>query len=184
MRAQIVLTACLSLAACGTTRAPLAGYTALVTGNAAASREAKARELDKDYQAALESCDTEMQTLQKNFSGSGRTELALAAVGIIAGSIVVPVLAAKAAVAKSAIAGWGGLSGATNAAQYTLQQKGASAAAGAAVYETLRKKIEAESLAYNNAQTDADRVKAINALSIACRYPPLPVVQPASQPIS
>jgi hypothetical protein len=188
MRTTAIAFVFLLLAGCGTTGSPLAEYRKLKSSGPDKTPTSLelSDALEKDYQAALATCDTQMAKLRTAFVGSDSVELGLAAVGIIAGSIVVPVLAAKAVVAKSAIAGWGGVSGATNAAQYALQQKGASAAAEAAVYEGLRVEIKTQTAAYSAAgsASDADRVKAINLLAIACRYPALPTVAPPEKSAS
>ena len=118
-----------------------------------------------------------MLALRDSFYGSGKTQISIATIGIIAGSIVVPALAAKAAAAKSAIAAWGGVSGAANAAQYTLQQNGVSGSQIGLVYEATRSEIKSASEAYSKATRNADRIVAINKLSIACRFPQLPAVE-------
>jgi shikimate 5-dehydrogenase len=125
-----------------------------------------------------------MTAAREKFEGSGKVELSVATIGIIAGSIIVPSLAAKASAAKSAIAGWGGVAGAANAAQYTLQQKGVSASRVAATYEETRREIKASAQAYAAATTNLQRAKAITSLSIACRYPQLPGADAPAPPAS
>ena len=182
--AILFVVVCCLLAACAQQRTPLASRNALLakTESRALPQDALQNALEEDFQAALKSCEERMASLRQNVIGSSRLELGLAAVGIVAGSIIVPVLAAKAAAAKSAIAGWGGLSGATNAAQYMLNEKGSSASAGAAVYEALRLEIREYSAAYNTAPDADAKATAVNGLAIACKFPPLPVFHATSAP--
>lgn len=170
-----VFGAAVFLGGCATGSAPTATYNALGVQERDDDQSSRAKTaLEEDFQRALAACDTQMGSLREAFSGSGRRELTLASVGILAGSIIVPTLAAQGGAAKSAIAGWGGLSGATNAAQYTLQQKGLSASRQAAAYESLRKEIQTAASDYAKATRNADRANAVSRLSIACRFPPLP----------
>jgi len=173
----------LAMAGCSTIKPPTATFSALDTAERTAdnSKNAKAA-LDDDFQRALELCDEKMIGMRDSFYGSGKTQIVIASVGIIAGSIVVPALAAQAAAAKSAIAGWGGVSGAANAAQYTLQQNGVSASRLGSVYEATRTEIREASEAYSKATKNVDRVVAVNKLSIACRFPQLPAADAASAP--
>jgi len=71
-------------------------------------------------------CDEMAKRLRINVNVSQTVRISIASVGIVAGSIIVPALAAKAAAAKSAMAAWGGVSGAANAAQLTLSDAGYS----------------------------------------------------------
>jgi len=139
-------------------------------------------EFDKKFTKTLETCDEKMQSLSASFTGSGKKELTLATIGIIAGSIVVPTLAAKTNAAKSTLAGWGGLSGAINAAQYTLHQKGTSASSIGAIYESMRMDIIKATNDFHKATKDKDKIEAINTLSITCRYPKLPNVPAPVKP--
>ena len=170
--------ATLALTGCTSMKPPVASFAALSAAEKTeeASVSAKAA-LEDDFQRALELCDAKMLGLRDSFYGSGKTQISIATLGIIAGSIVVPALAAKAAAAKSAIAGWGGVAGAANAAQYTLQQNGVSGSQIGLVYEATRSTIASASEAYSKASRNADRIVAINKLSIACRFPQLPTVE-------
>lgn len=168
----------LLLAGCASIQPPTASFNALDASERASDTSGTAKAaLEADFQRALEHCDAQMLAMREAFYGSGKTELTIASIGIVAGSIIVPALAAKTAAAKSAIAGWGGVSGAANAAQYTLQQKGVSASRLGAVYEEIRGEIQASTMAYAAATRNSQRIVAVNRLSVACRYPPLPVVE-------
>ena len=170
--ATLVLTGCSSL------KPPVASFTALTAAEKTSEGSPSAKTaLEEDFQRALELCDAQMLGLRDSFYGSGKTQISIATIGIIAGSIIVPALAAKAAAAKSAIAGWGGVAGAANAAQYTLQQNGVSGSQIGLVYEATRSTITSASEAYSKATKNADRIVAINKLSIACRFPQLPAVE-------
>ena len=166
------------LTGCSSMKPPTASFSALDTAEKTSeiSQNAKAA-LEDDFQRALQLCDSQMLGLRESFYGSGKTQISIATIGIIAGSIVVPALAAKAAAAKSAIAAWGGVSGAANAAQYTLQQNGVSGSQIGLVYEAIRNEIRTATEAYSKATRNTDRIVAINKLSIACRFPQLPTVE-------
>ena len=175
----------LGLAGCSALKAPTASLNALPADERADEKSATAKvALEADFQRALELCDAQMLALRESFEGSGKQEIALASVGIIAGSVIVPALAAKTAAAKSAIAGWGGISGAANAAQYTLQQKGVSASRIGVVYEAMRTEIRRAAEDYAKATKNSERIVAVNRVSIACRYPQLPSADPPAPPAS
>ncbi|MCE2990728.1 MAG: hypothetical protein ACK5UX_09340 [Burkholderiales bacterium] len=127
-------------------------------------------------------CDAYVAGARDAFYGSGNRELTIASVGIIAGSIVVPALAAKTAAAKSTVAAWGGVSGASNAAQYTMQQKGVSASRLGASYGVTRDEIKAATIKFSAATKNTDRMKAVYDLHIACRYPALPGAEAPKPP--
>ncbi|MBA4177381.1 MAG: hypothetical protein C0505_12615 [Leptothrix sp. (in: Bacteria)] len=166
------------LSGCSTLQPPTASFNALDASERASDTSGMAKAaLEADFQQALVQCDAQMSAMREAFYGSGKTELTIASVGIVAGSIIVPALAAKTAAARSAIAGWGGVSGAANAAQYTLQQKGVSAARLGAVYESIRKEIQDSTHDYAAATKNSQRIVAVNRLSVACRYPQLPVAE-------
>jgi hypothetical protein len=170
--------ACCALTGCSSMKPPVATFAALDASDRTSEGSANAKAaLEDDFQRALQLCDGQMQALRDSFYGSGKTQIGIATIGIVAGSIIVPALAAKAAAAKSAIAGWGGVSGAANAAQYTLQQNGVSGSQIGSVYEATRTEIRNASEAYSKATKNADRIVAINKLSIACRFPQLPAVE-------
>lgn len=138
--------------------------------------------IDADWADALSACDSYMAGARDAFYGSGNRELTIASVGIIAGSIVVPALAAKTAAAKSTVAAWGGVSGASNAAQYTMQQKGFSASRVAASYNATREEIKAATIKFAAATKNTDRMRAVYDLHVACRYPALPGADAPKQP--
>lgn len=176
-RICVALIVAVTVAGCSTYRAPTAAYNAVDAKEREDESSTSAREkLDLDFQEALVLCDSQMTALHDSFAGSGKRELTLASIGIIAGSILVPALAAKAAAAKSTIAAWGGVSGAANAAQYTLQQKGVSASRIGAIYQATRAEISEASALYAKAKKNSDRIVAVTRLSIACRFPQLPAV--------
>ena len=165
------------LTGCSSIKPPTASFSALEqTEKTSEISQREKAALEDDFQRALQLCDSQMLGLRESFYGSGKTQISIATVGIIAGSIVVPALAAKSAAAKSAIAAWGGVSGAANAAQYTLQQNGVSGSQIGLVYEATRNEIRAASEEYSKSTKNADRIVAINKLSIACRFPQLPTV--------
>lgn len=131
-------------------------------------------DIDSEYKRVLSICESTMAGLSGDVTASSQLQIALAAVGIIAGSIIVPALAAQATAAKSVVAAWGGVAGATNAAQLAFNQKGASTVARAETYKALRKEIADYTGRYTAATTDDGRLAAINTLAVACTFAPLP----------
>ncbi|MDQ4625027.1 fibronectin type III domain-containing protein [Janthinobacterium lividum] len=124
-----------------------------------------------DYDEAFKTCVKKGREYQNRISNTGGIELGVATVGIIAGSIVVPALAAKAA-AKSVIAAWGGVSGSANAIQYAANEKGISAANYSAAYTVMTNKMMAAMSKYNSAGTDVTKARnAVSELIIACQFP-------------
>lgn len=123
------------------------------------------------YDAAFAECVKKGKYYQKKISNTGDTELAVSTVGIVAGSIVVPALAAKAA-AKSVIAAWGGVSGSANAYQYAANEKGISAANYAAAYTVMSNKMLPAMMKYNVSNGDVTKARnAVSELIIACQFP-------------
>lgn len=138
-------------------------------------------ELRQQWDAAMKQCAGYLSQTREAFYGTGKRELSIATLGIVAGSLVVPALAAKAA-AKSTVAAWGGVSGTVNAYQLTSQQKGTSAFRIAQGYEATRKEVLDASEAYIGASDTAGRTKALAKLIIACQMPALPTLGPAADP--
>jgi hypothetical protein len=172
------------IAGCASSPSPTANFDALIASGRSASTAQTQQAIDADYKAAIAVCESKMQALQNSVTGASTTQISLASVGVVAGSIVVPALAAKAVVAKSTIAAWGGVSGAANAGQYILQENGSSGSARASVYENLRQEIRAASAAYSAASAADGKAKAVNDLSMSCKFPPLPTIAPAAKPAS
>lgn len=171
------------LSGCASYRPPTQEFDALAPADRANGTKESRDALQRDFGETLKVCDTQIAAMRNAFTGSGNTELALGGIGIVAGSIIVPALAAKAAAAKSTVAAWGGVSGAANAAQLMFNQKGASAAAVAELHNGLQSRIE--SLAKDFAakrDNNADASRIVNELMVACRYPRLPQIQPAQTP--
>lgn len=82
------------------------------------------KNLHDDFKGALGACADILSGYEAKADNARGWMLALATIGTIAGSIIVPALAAKAVVAKSSIAAWGGVSGATNFAQQAIVNEG------------------------------------------------------------
>ncbi|HNC52638.1 MAG TPA: hypothetical protein PLO14_10430 [Accumulibacter sp.] len=96
--------------------------------NLSASTKSGLAEAQKlDFAEMLATCNTVLTRFEVRADKERRAEFWTAVAGTIAGSVVVPVLAAANA-AKSAIAGWGGFAGATNSAQQMLRNTGLDAA--------------------------------------------------------
>lgn len=76
--------------------------------------------LDTDMSEALRYCRSVLNYYERAATQSSRALAAIAITGAIAGGVVVPALSAKAVISKSAVAGWGGISGVANAAQSSI----------------------------------------------------------------
>lgn len=70
--------------------------------------------LHDDFKRTLAACADVLSGYEAKADNARGWMLGLAALGTIAGSVIVPALVAKAVVSKSVIAAWGGVSGATN----------------------------------------------------------------------
>jgi hypothetical protein len=127
--------------------------------------------LDTNYNNAFSVCVDKGKRLEARGLNQARLNLTVSTVGIIAGSVIVPALAAKAA-AKSLIAGFGGVSGAANAYQYSSNQNGLSASQTSAIYAAMTAKMQAAMRAYVDANYDINAAnKAISDLNFACQFP-------------
>lgn len=132
------------------------------------------QEMDALLAKQLNDCNESMQDVQSRVTGASKLSFSIATVGIIAGSVIVPTLAAKATASKSALAGWGGISGASNAAQYSLNSNGLSANRIASIYNATRAEIAGQVDQYFKSQNDTDRRKAILNIRLACQFMVLP----------
>ncbi|WP_157650514.1 hypothetical protein [Burkholderia ubonensis] len=135
-----------------------------------------AKDIQSAYDHVLLICNQNLGAQQAGYTTTQWISLSMAILGIVSGSIVVPALAAKAA-AKSVIAAWGGVAGATNAGQLALNSSMFSSNQIVATYAEMVKQKNAAEKAYNQATHDHDVVAAENAitdLSSACVTTPLP----------
>lgn len=141
----------------------------------------RVEEIEKRYNDTFNFCTTVIKESRKEFSGQRSVSIGVATIGIVAGSIIVPALAAKASASKAAIAGWGGVSGAANAGQYMLDSNGFSPFQAADVYEKMRSEVKNAMDAYSKAKSEIEMESAVNALFIACQFKPLPSVKQAAE---
>lgn len=85
---------------------------------------------DKDFidrlNQAQARCERSAQEIGLSVNKAKMLNVTIATIGIVAGSIIVPALAAKATIAKSTVAAWGGVAGAANAAQFAIGDAGRS----------------------------------------------------------
>lgn len=129
------------------------------------------KKVSDDFNDALAVCRTEAINLKNKISRTSKVELSVVTVGIVAGAIIVPALAAKAA-AKSAIAAWGGVSGAANGYQYAASREGLSAAEYATALSVMSAKM---AIAMNDYYNAGDHVTpsriAVGKLILACEFP-------------
>jgi hypothetical protein len=147
------------------------------TGNLAIVGEPETDAERSAYTNAIASCKDNFSRLNNNYSQAKYVELGLGYLGIVAGAVVVPALAAHTVVSKASVAAWGGISGASNAAQLRMHADGASAFDQAAVYNQAREDLRKGMGAYVDADTHAGRQKALNDMALACEFPALPTVK-------
>ncbi len=123
----------------------------------------------------IQTCANAADKYRSAYDMNRKWSIGVATVGIIAGSIAVPALAAGSASA-SWVAGVGGVAGATNAAQLTLNSQGMSAASSAQAYATLASKIDAHLASLRNVETGIDGTAFILRLRAICLFSPLPEI--------
>lgn len=109
---------------------------------------------------------------------SRKLSFGLAAVGIIAGSIIVPALAAKATVAKSAVAAWGGVSGAANAGQLAMRSEGFSTSDRLKSYGDFKTEVDAQYKDLAGATSSGQALLILAQIENTCGATPPPSGQP------
>lgn len=125
--------------------------------------------LRRDFGRTLSACDAKLHAFEKRAEKARRTAAWIAILGAVAGSVVVPTLAASASAAKSTIAAWGAVAGLANFAQNSLDDNGLNAATALATREALRADILPHIRAYTSADSNyCDRVLAVSAIAAGC----------------
>lgn len=125
----------------------------------------------------VNSCQEQAQKYREEFDKNRTTTKWVAGVGILAGSIVVPALAAASAGA-AIVAGFGGVAGAANAYQLTLNSQGESPTAAAAAYRTFTDEVQkraGEQL--KGIKTGEAAAAHLLSLRAYCAFPPLPTTE-------
>lgn len=118
-------------------------------------------------EAEMKRCEEKASSLGLDSERAKSMNLGIAALGIVAGSIVVPSLAASGA-AKSAIAAWGGVSGAANAAQLSLNSNGRSPEAMVQVQKQFTDNVKNVMIRLKTLQPGQDSAAFIYELRFAC----------------
>lgn len=121
----------------------------------------------------LDICYTKANEYRGAFDHHRSRNKWIAGIGIIAGSIAVPVLAAASSSA-ALVAGFGGVSGAVNAYQLTLDSQGDSPAAAAAVYKSFTNGIQSKLANLKDVQMGPPAAALILELRAYCAMTPLP----------
>lgn len=121
----------------------------------------------------IQTCADVAQRHRSAYDQNRAWAIGIATVGIIAGAIVVPAMAAGSASAAW-VAGVGGVAGAANAAQLTLNSHGMSADQSARTYSRLIEKIDAHLASLNAVQTGLEGTIFILRLRAICLLSPLP----------
>lgn len=117
--------------------------------------------------AEMKRCEDKANSLGLDSERAKSMNLGIAAIGIVAGSIVVPSLAASGA-AKSAIAAWGGVSGAANAAQLSLNNNGRSPEAVVQVQKQFTDNVKNVMARLKTLQSGQEAAAFIYELRFAC----------------
>lgn len=146
--------------------------------------------LAQDYSSTLAACEVKLNKYETRADSSRKLSVGLALFGALAGSVVVPTLSAGSA-AKSAIAAWGGVAGATNLAQRSLNDQGLDAATYVARREMIRTDLLPALKRYSSPQSNyCTRVTAVTEMAAACvayaiagnQAPQSPDTEPAPAP--
>jgi hypothetical protein len=136
------------------------------------------RNLGERYDAVQKYCSDLLYGYKQKTDAARTAALTIAALGTIAGAIVVPALAAQDTIMKSTIAAWGGVAGAANTAQNFVQETGVSPEQQYAVRENLRTKLLDLAAKYNELYTEfpgktKEQFGIINKMQAECDFPPI-----------
>jgi len=131
--------------------------------------ESNVANLQRDFVETLAACNERLSSYEDKASQAKWLKFSLATAGGIAGSIVVPALAAKAVVSKTAIAAWGGFSGATNLLQESLSAESLAPSDFLATRQTIRLDLKRAIEKYTNPTADhCVRMLAVSEMAAAC----------------
>ncbi len=126
----------------------------------------------KSRETAVGECTTLSSTLRGDTKISARVQLGLSAIGVVAGSIIVPGLSASASASRTLIAAFGGVSGAVNGMQYAWNQEGMGASARNLAYEKFKKEIQPLLDKADNQANEADAIFFYRKVEEYCRLTP------------
>jgi hypothetical protein len=121
----------------------------------------------------LAKCEAVLSRFEGRADRARQAQLATALIGTVAGAVIVPSLAAKTAASKSALAGWGGLAGATNTAQHLIRDVGLDAASLIAARQKVADKLAQAVSDYNAAAANDHEAKEkaiLNGYSACIAY--------------
>jgi hypothetical protein len=104
--------------------------------------QANEGDADQEMQVAVAACHARLNQLESWGKGYSIAKITLGAVGLVAGAVIVPALAARAVVAKSSVAAWGGIAGAASGGVALMDSQKLGEAAQAA--ESLRTQLVAD----------------------------------------
>ena len=127
------------------------------------------RNLMVDYSRTLAACNYVLTRFEGDSVDAKKQKRMLMIVGAVAGSVIVPGLAAKEAASKSAIAAWGGLSGVTNVASHSMETEGLDAAYYLGTREKVRVRLDAAISKFTSVEADfCQRRSAVAEMAAAC----------------
>ena len=148
--------------------------------------------IDEAYAQVVGECRAVMGNFENRARDMRWIALSVALLGATAGSIVVPALTAKAVVAKSTVAAWGGFSGGANMAQMVLKDEGLDAGSIVAEREKMRADVMTGLEAYYKAASapnpsPEEKRVALQRIMAACTFywissatsPAVPAAAPA-----
>lgn len=131
--------------------------------------ESQVANIRKDFLETLAACNERLSSYEDKASQAKWLKFSLATAGGIAGSIVVPALAAKAVVSKTAVAAWGGFSGATNLLQESLSAESLAPGDFLATRQAIRLDLKRAIEKFTNPTADhCVRMLAISEMAAAC----------------
>lgn len=138
------------------------------TATSCSSTSEQDERLRVDYLKTLDACRFVLTGYETESIKAKRERRWLMVVGAVAGSVVVPSLAAGGA-AKSTIAAWGGLSGVTNVASHTMDSEGLDANFFLGTRENVRKSLDAGIKKFISDESDyCTRRNAVAEMAAAC----------------
>lgn len=125
--------------------------------------------LRRDFIETLNACNERLASYENKASQAKWFKFGLATVGGLAGTVIVPALAAQSVVSKSAVAAWGGLSGATNFAQESLTNESLAPSDFLTTRDSIRSDLKRAVDKYTNPSSDhCMRMLAVSEMASAC----------------
>lgn len=120
-----------------------------------------------DLSRVIEQCDALLKIESAGAKQASNIGLGIAIVGLVAGSVIAPTLAAGNA-AKSTIAAWSGVAGGTNVLQNEFRERGYDPQVHTLRIVAIKTSIRARTAEFFAASDDLERQKAVSNLTLDC----------------